>query len=233
MGHLSLANHAGVAFKRRGRFRGRIRGVKTEQGEIATNVVVNAAGPWGGAIAAMAGVDIPICPSRHPVAVLQRPQQWRNPTPVWADLVTGWYFKPEGRHAMMVGSLTETPENQGVDIESHATTIQYDETVAYSEAIVHRFPVMEQGLAQSGWAGLYDVTPDGQPVIDRIDEVEGFFCAVGFSGHGFKIGPAVGKIVAELALQGSCRSYDISIFRHSRFQEGKPTLSAYAYSIVG
>lgn len=133
----------------------------------------------------------------------------------------------------MVGCLSEKDGDQNVDIETHATVVYYQETVLYSEAILRRFPVMEQGLAQRGWAGLYDVTPDGQPVIDRIEEVEGFYCAVGLSGHGFKIGPAVGTIVAELITEGACRTYDISIFRHRRFREGKLNETAYAYSIIG
>jgi glycine/D-amino acid oxidase-like deaminating enzyme len=55
-------------------------------------------------------------------------------------------------------------------------------------------------MAQGGWASLYDMTPDSQPVIDRVPHVEGFYCAVGFSGHGFKLGPAVGVAVAERLL---------------------------------
>jgi sarcosine oxidase subunit beta len=212
---------------------GRMQGVLTDKGEISTNVAVNIAGPWGAKIAAMAGVEIPMVPCRHPVVILQRPPQWRNRTPVWADLVRGWYYKPEGVHGMMVGCLTEKAQDQNADIDTYATTVQYEETVLYSESILRRFPVMEQGLVQGGWAGLYDVTPDGQPVIDRIEGLEGFYCAVGFSGHGFKIGPAVGTIVAELVTEGACRTYDISIFRHGRFREGKLNETAYAYTIVG
>ncbi len=212
---------------------GCIRGVITDKGNVDTPAVVNIAGPWGSQIAAMAGVEIPIAPSRHAVAIFQRPPQWRTPTPVWLDLAAGWYYKPEGSHGLMVGSLRETVENQNVHIETYATGVHYEETVAYSEAVVRRFAVMEEGMAQGGWAGLYDVTPDGQPVMDRIAEVEGFFCATGFSGHGFKIGPAVGVIMTELVLHGSCHSYDISMFRHSRFREGNLTRTGYQYSIIG
>jgi len=207
---------------------GRIRGVLTDKGVISTDVAVNIAGPWGAKIAAMAGVEIPIVPYRHPVVVLQRPQQWRNPTPVWVDVAAGWYYKPEGVHGMMVGCRTEKIQDQNVEIDAHSTTVRYEETVQYSESILRRFPVMAEGLAQGGWAGIYDVTPDAQPVIDRIDGVEGFYCAVGFSGHGFKIGPAVGTIMAELVTEGACRTYDIGIFRHGRFRERKLNEPVYA-----
>jgi sarcosine oxidase subunit beta len=93
---------------------------------------------------------------------------------------------------------------------------------------------MEEGAAQGGWAGLYDVSPDWQPVIDKISEVPGFYCAVGFSGSGFKIGPSVGKVMAELVVDGKCTSYDISIFRHGRFQQKQSSRGSYAgLGIVG
>ncbi len=210
---------------------GKIVSVVTDKGEISTRCVINIAGPWGGYVAAMAGVHIPIKASRHPVVIIQRPTDWRTSTPVWGDLVTGWYFKPERDTAIMVGSLQDIDEE--VDIENHNTVPSYDETEAYSAAILKRFPIMERGLAQKGWAGLYDVTPDWQPVIDRIPTVEGFYCAVGFSGHGFKIAPAIGRILTELVVDGACSSYDISLYRHARFQEKRSSRGAYAYGIVG
>lgn len=92
---------------------------------------------------------------------------------------------------------------------------------------------MADGTATGSWAGLYDVTPDGLPVIAEIPEVKGFFCAVGFSGHGFKTAPAVGVILAELVTKGACESYDISIFRPGRFREDSLTHSRYPFHIIG
>jgi sarcosine oxidase subunit beta len=212
---------------------GRIRGVVTSKGEIATDKVANIAGPWGRRIANMAGVDLPITASRHPVLVLERPQTWRTPTPVWSDMVKGWYFKPEGRHGMMIGCLTETEADTNVVIETYSMKTSYEETVPYSEAILHRFPVMEDGSATTGWAGLYDVTPDGLPVIDEIPGIEGFFCAVGWNGHGFKTSPATGALMAELITSGACTKYDISIFRYNRFAEHSTVRTKAAYAIIG
>lgn len=213
--------------------RGKIQGVRTSGGDIAAPVVINVAGPWGSEIAAMAGAEIPIIPSRHPVVLMQRPPQWRSPTPVWADLVEGAYYKPEGRAGMLIGSLRPEEGEVRADVELFSQTPSYEEVAAFGELVVKRFPVMSEGLAQGGWAGLYDVTPDWQPVIDRIPGVEGFYCAVGFSGHGFKLGPAVGRILSELVWTGACRSYDISVFRYDRFREGKLTRGRYQYSIIG
>ncbi len=210
---------------------GKVAGVATDKGDIATGTVINAAGAWGARIAAMAGVEIPITVTRHAVVVTERPASWRNPTPVWGDLIGGWYFKPDGRAGMMVGSVQD--DHRAVDADNYVDVATHDEVVAAAAALLRRFPIMEEGTARSGWAGLYDVTPDSQPVIDRIASVPGFFCAVGFSGHGFKISPAVGRIVSELVLDGQCRSYDIGIFRHDRFHAGDLHPSAYTYGIIG
>ncbi len=210
---------------------GEIAGVATDKGDISSPIVVNATGPWGPKLALEAGTDIPITVTRHPVVVLQRPPAWRNPTPVWGDLIGGWYFKPDGETGMMVGSVKD--DLHAVDADAYADTVTHEETVAASSGIVRRFPIMEEGTARKGWAGIYDVTPDSQPVIDRIDSMPGFYGAFGFSGHGFKIAPAVGRIVSELVLDGACRSYDVSIFRHDRFAAGDLHPSGYKYSIVG
>ena len=210
---------------------GKMAGVTTSAGEISSPVVINVAGVWGGHIAAMAGATIPIKASRHPVVLVRRPTSWRNPTPVWADLLTGWYFKPERNTGMMVGSLADTSDD--VDPDNHATTPTFAEIEEYSAGALTRFPILEEGAAQGGWAGLYDVTPDWQPVIDRIPHVEGFYCVVGMSGHGFKIAPAIGQSVAELVLDGACKAYDLSLFRYSRFAEHQSSRGAYGFGIVG
>ena len=132
---------------------------------------------------------------------------------------------------MMVGSVRDIDDE--VDPERHSTVPSYEETEEYSAAILKRFPIMDEGAAQGGWAGLYDVTPDWQPVIDRMPGVEGFYSAVGFSGHGFKIGPAVGQAMAELVVDGTCRSYDLDLFRYSRFEEHRSSRGAYGFGIIG
>jgi glycine/D-amino acid oxidase-like deaminating enzyme len=210
---------------------GKIAGVVTSAGDIATGTVINVAGPWGATLAAEAGIEIPIMVTRHPVVVMQRPAAWANPTPVWGDLIGGWYFKPDGDAGMMVGSVRD--DHRPVDADHYQDAPTHEEIVAASSAIVRRFPVMEDGTARKGWAGVYDVTPDSQPIIDRIEHTPGFFCAVGFSGHGFKIAPAVGHIVSDLVVDGRCDRYDISIFRHDRFRTGELHQSGYQYSIIG
>ncbi|MEO8127511.1 MAG: FAD-binding oxidoreductase [Bryobacteraceae bacterium] len=210
----------------------RVEAVQTTAGEITTHNIINAAGPWSDRISAMVGLELPLRATRHPVVLLQRPPSWRTPTPVWLDLVEGWYFKPERSPTLMVGSL-DVGHDQRVDLTNYATAPSYEETEQYSEAALRRFPVLSEGLAQGGWAGLYDVTPDGQPVIDRVSGLDGFYFAAGFSGHGFKLSPSVGLAVTELVTKGRSETYDLSPFRFTRFRDDQLTRSAYEYSIVG
>jgi len=212
---------------------GRVVGITTNNGEIATEKVVNVGGPWGRRIANMVGIDFPLSASRHPVLVLERPPSWSTPMMAWADLVKGWYFKPDGPRGVMIGSLTEIETDRGVPVEDYAATVSFDESIPYSESAMYRFPVMQDGGMMTSWAGLYDVTPDGIPVIDRFPEVEGFYCAVGWSGHGFKTSPALGALMAELVTTDACTRYDIGIFRHDRFGKETTKKSKSAYAIIG
>lgn len=84
-----------------------------------------------------------------------------------------------------------------------------------------RLPELSDTAIIQGWAGMIDATPDAVPVMDSSDDVKGLFIATGFSGHGFGIGPAAGKIMAAL-IQGNASEHDLSRFRFSRFSDGSP-----------
>jgi sarcosine oxidase subunit beta len=88
------------------------------------------------------------------------------------------------------------------------------------EALVELAPSFEDASILNGWAGFYEVTPDDNPVLGFVDQVEGLAVAAGFSGHGFMQGPAIGACMAELILDGHAKTVDISAFRPSRFEEG-------------
>jgi glycine/D-amino acid oxidase-like deaminating enzyme len=94
------------------------------------------------------------------------------------------------------------------------------EIVRNAERISRRFPIMEQGLSMGGYSGVYDVTPDHQPVLGPVPEYAGLHVDFGWSGHGFKHAPAVGDIVAEVVLEGGAKGWDLTPFRWSRFRDG-------------
>lgn len=192
---------------------GRVRGIATSHGFIATPVVVDAAGPWAGQVAAMAGVDLPVVPLRRQIAVTAPLPGLRSDFPFIIDFSRSLYFHREGQ-GILTGQSNpdETPGfDQAVD---HAWT------ALHLENAVMRFPLLARAAVLRQWAGLYEVTPDAHPVIDRVVDPDGLVIVAGFSGHGFMHGPAAGLLVSELILDGHAHSLDIHQLRYGRFAEG-------------
>ena len=98
--------------------------------------------------------------------------------------------------------------------------------------LVNRMPVMAEGYFRGGWSGLFTITPDWHPIMDRVGTIDGLYCAVGFSGHGFKLSPMIGLCMAELIAKGEATTFDITPFRMSRFQEGDLLSSRYRYNVL-
>jgi sarcosine oxidase subunit beta len=90
-----------------------------------------------------------------------------------------------------------------------------------SENAIYRIPVLEKAAIARGWVGLYEITPDHHAILGPVPEIEGFFLANGFSGHGFQHSPAVGKVIAELIVEGEASTIDISPFSIERFKRGE------------
>jgi len=192
---------------------GQVTAVETPHGTIATPAVVDAAGPWAGQVAALAGVDLPITPLRRQIVVTTPLTGVPADFPFVIDFSRSLYFHREGE-GILTGQSNpnETPGfDQSVD---NAWTEQHLELAAW------RFPLLSEAGLLSQWAGLYEVTPDAHPVIDRLSEPAGFYVAGGFSGHGFMHGPITGLLIAELLLDGRAHSLDIHQLRFSRFAEG-------------
>ena len=98
--------------------------------------------------------------------------------------------------------------------------------------LAQRVPVMEDAEYSTGYAGLYTTTPDSHPVMDRVEGIDGLYICTGFSGHGFKLSPMVGVLMAELILKGVATTIDISALRMSRFQEGKLNQPSYGFKVL-
>jgi sarcosine oxidase subunit beta len=192
---------------------GRITGVETSQGAIDAPVVVNAAGPWAGEVAAMAGVQLPVSPVRRQIAVTTALPEIPHDFPFVIDFSRNLYFHREGRGILTGQSNVNEPPgfNQSID---------HNWTEQHLENAVARFPLLAKAGLLREWAGLYEVTPDAHPVIDRLADPQGFYIVAGFSGHGFMHGPAAGLLMSELILDGAARSLDIRQLRFGRFAEG-------------
>jgi sarcosine oxidase subunit beta len=188
---------------------GKVQGVETTQGPLFSPVVVNAAGPWAGDVARMAGLDLPVKPYRRQVFVTKAFDDIPRPVPMVIDQDTSFYFRGEEPGVLMGMSDPDEPSSFNLN-----TDRIFMERVI--EAAVHRAPVLERAEIMRGWAGLYEVTPDDNPIIGEVAGLEGFFCAVGFSGHGFQQGPAVGRLLSQLILDGQTE-FDLKPFAHDRF----------------
>lgn len=191
----------------------RVQGVQTPAGDIGAPLVVIAAGPQTRGVGEMAGVELPVDPYRR-MSFITEPFPALPPTlPMTIDFATGLYFHPES-HGFLFGMANrEEPSNfdKTVDESWMVTTV---------EALVARAPAFEEASILRGWAGFYEVTPDDNPLFGWTGGVEGLAVAAGFSGHGFMQGPAIGRCMAELILDGAPRGIDLHPFRPSRFAEG-------------
>lgn len=215
------------------RFTGaRIEGVETAAGFVPAGAVVNCAGPWGARVASLAGLEVPVEACRAQVSVYGRPEGHRGPHPVVLDFAHASYFRPETGDLMLVGLIDPSEAEDVVDPDHYPehTDRGFDEMVG--ERWARRFPAAEAAELRRGYAGLYEITPDWHPIMDEVPEGSGHFLCTGFSGHGFKLAPAVGLMTAQMVL-GELPLFDPSPFRLSRFAEGDPVRGRYAYSITG
>jgi sarcosine oxidase subunit beta len=206
--------------------------VETPAGAIATPAVVNAAGAWAHKVAAGCGVTLPIEPSRHPVCTFRRPPEFSRAPMIYADFVHQFYMRPETGDLCLVGSIDPADAGHLADPDRYDEGVDLPTITDFGGRVTRRYPALERGFSRGGWAGVYDVTPDWHPVLDAIEEAPGLFVAAGFSGHGFKLCPSVGALMAGLVTSGR-RDERAEFFRADRFRAGRPIRGKYDYSIVG
>lgn len=187
----------------------RIKGVETTKGPISAPIVINVAGPWGGEVSRMAGLEYPVKPYRRQVFITKAFDAISKPVPMVIDFDALFYFRGEGPGLITGMSDRDEPPSFNINVDWN-----FLEKVI--EKAVHRAPVLEKAKILRGWGGLYAITPDENPIIGMMSQVKGFFCAIGFSGHGFQHGPAVGRILSELILEGHT-DFDLTPFAHDRF----------------
>ena len=191
---------------------GRVQGVRTSAGDIATRLVINCAGPWAASIGRMAGLEIPVLPYRRHIAVTSTFPAVPRDTPMTVDFHTSLYFHPEGDGVLMgMSDRTEPP--------AFVTDVNWEFLETMFEQAAHRAPALAGAGVKTAWAGLYESTPDHQAILGPIAEVEGFWCATGFSGHGFMQAPAAALLLTQLLLDKKSE-IDISSFAFERFARG-------------
>jgi len=178
-----------------------------------------AAGPWTRSLARQVGVDLPLTVERHVVATTRLASPDRISFG-HGDLVTGYYCRPEGADQYVMGW---THPGQQVNPDRFDKTIRRGEELDLVNAVARRYALMHEAQPRGGWASLYDVSPDWQPVIGEI--AEGVFVDAGTSGHGFKLAPALGRHVADLVVGRP--DPRLAQFNPHRFEEGELLSAGY------
>ncbi|MFQ5675694.1 MAG: NAD(P)/FAD-dependent oxidoreductase [bacterium] len=216
------------------RFKGdRVVGIDSSKVKLDAPIILCCTGAWTAAVAKMVGVDVPINACRVQVAYFRRPDGSEAQHPVVADFINASYFRSEAGNLTLAGLVDPSEANAIVDPDSYNEELDYEFVPDVGKRLIRRFPAMEMAGSAGGYASLYAVTPDWHPVIDEVPEGSGFYICSGFSGHGFKLGPAVGIMVADMILRERHAEFDPHLFRFSRYKENDPVRGNYEYSIVG
>jgi sarcosine oxidase subunit beta len=207
---------------------GKVRGVMTAQGEHAAPIVVNAAGPWAGALNGMVGLDLPLDTWRHDTMFVRGPPGFGPAHLTVIDAANEMYFRPEGE-LTLVGLEDGNPLGESPDTDTdHARPGFVERGI---ERLCRRIPSIEHGSLHSAHGGYDGITPDQHPLLGAAGP-EGFYLDCGFSGTGFKTAPAVGLCMSELILDGASKSVDLSIYVPDRFARGEPVKGEHNYGAV-
>jgi len=189
---------------------GRVTGVTTSTGVIASPLVINAAGPSAARVARLAGVELPVHPRRRHIFFTEPFPAIPGPVPLTTDVTSGFYFRKEMEQVLLSpGDVEDIGEDFDVPMD-------WGKVEKAVQKAIQRLPILGDARIAGGWAGLRPLTPDDHAIIGWAPGVEGFFVAVGFGGHGFQHSPATGRYVAEWLLDGK-PSLDLSLFDPGRF----------------
>jgi sarcosine oxidase subunit beta len=199
-----------TGFLRRG---DQIEGVMTDKGELLSDQTVICAGPWAGQLGELDGMTIPIVPSKRHVFVSGAVPAITPRTPMTIDFHTSFYFHPEGEGVLF--GMSDPQQPPGFDIAVDWTFLDRIAAVARN-----RWPPLLEAPIKTAWAGLYELTPDAQPLVGPLPDRPGAWIAAGFSGHGFMMAPVIGKWLAEWLIHGRS-AVDLAAFAPDRFAAGE------------
>ena len=209
---------------------GRVAGVETEGGLIETDAVVVATGPWANRLAIPLGEMLPITPIRVQMVHLRRPPTLESFTTIVIDYTTRAYLRMNAGFKTLLGGEAEEDLSEVVNPDAFGLNADHDTITRFWDRVKMRIPEFAAATPMGGYGSLYDLTPDGNPILDRSEAVDGLYWAAGFSGHGFKLSPVVGRMVAEFVLHGESRDHPIRDFRASRFDECDPLGAEHPYA---
>jgi sarcosine oxidase subunit beta len=208
---------------------GRVVGVQTTNGSIATPTVVIAGGAWAVPLLHEVGVEVRLSPVRVQVALFRRPPQLGGPHPVCIDGINDLWLRPEGPgwSSTLVGAAGRRSPLEDPDALDEGVDPEYIQGAR--QELAKRMPAMAESPMRGGWAGAIVMTEDGKPIIDRHPTIDGCLVFTGDSGSSFKTAPAIGRVFAEWIVDGQPRALDPRPFRIQRFAEHEPIIGEHEY----
>jgi len=189
---------------------GTVKGVWTNAGYIECEVVINAAGPWSKDIGEMVGIDLPTESYRHQILVTEPLENMMDPMII---SFSGNFYIRQTRHGSFLMGQGDKDERPGINRKVTAKFL-----LEMVNKMSRRFPFLRNLRVIRQWSGEYNMSPDAQPIVGLSENVLGYFYAVGFSGHGFMVAPAVGEAIAEWIVFGKPKSVDVSQLSLERFK---------------
>lgn len=205
---------------------GKITGVETTDGVIATEKVLVAAGAWAPKLLSPLGLDYDLKPTRVQVCVFRRPETTSRLHPVVIDGVNILWMRPEGEFSTLVGIEIE---HSVVDPDTYDQGLSETFISATHKVLSSRMPVMKSAPLRGGWSGVITMSPDAHMILGAEPSVPGLHLAIGDSGTNFKTGPAIGACLSEEITTGRASTVDITPFRPTRFAEGQPIIGKHEY----
>jgi sarcosine oxidase subunit beta len=210
----------------------RVIGVSTPQGDILCDRVISAQNIWSRDLKQWTGVEFPLVMERHTVMTLNAPNNpYTNAMPVFKDFGSPGmlYFRSYGGQQMLVSEGNEGDEIESPNTEQSDVSLDYVASVG--EQVAERFPGYAEAELADSWTGVYDVTPDWNPVLGKVAGVDSLIVGYGFSGHGFKLSPMVGRLLAQEAL-GIKTDVSLTPYALERFSSGALLKGLYGAGAV-
>ena len=210
---------------------GRVTGLRTSQGDLHAGQVLLAVGPWTRALADGLIPDLPLEVSRHVVLTFRGAAPYAPTTPIVKDLTTSnkMYFRPATGGVVLVGTGDHGDPVTSADAMDENTP--EDLVLLQGGQLSRRVDGFDAAELTASWIGPYDITPDWNPVLGPVEAVPGLHIAYGFSGHGFKLAPAVGKALAQ-SLLGQETLVPLAPYRLGRFAEDELMRGAYGIGSI-
>lgn len=211
----------------------RLVAVETPAGRFEAGTFILATGAWSRRFSDPLGLELPIDPHRAQLGLFRQPTNFGNSHAVFADFGNMTYFKPFVEGYTHIGTIDDREARSIADCDHYNETADSEVVEDLRECLTRRLPPMKRSVNRGGWAGLYAVTPDWHPIMDRAPNLDNVYLSCGFSGHGFKLSPLVGQLMAELLIDGAFKTMDVRAFRYARFAEGDLVGRNYSAGVIG